>query len=212
MKKLIKLSLDHFIVVDDSIDINENDITYKNGEIIEVSFLMQDNGDKITHSTKPIEGCKCNTVNWWHHTLSNSCKYEIEDHYNRAWMCELGTPHYKKIKPLNLSHCKEVTGEVDIEKQIQPLITKASYSNTINLLDYQKGCVEGYNQCLEINKDKKFTLEDIEKAIEMSRDESGLSDNSMSYDYSKEDIIQHFQKEQTEWAIEIGEQGKIVLL
>src|SRR5690606_6310581 len=41
---------------------------------------------------------------------------------------------------------------------------------------------------------KQFSLEDVEKAIEMVREEHGWSDNSMEYTYYKEEIIQQIRQ------------------
>jgi hypothetical protein len=43
-----------FVVTDSEADINENDFTLKDNVIIEVSFLGQDNGDKIIYSSYPL--------------------------------------------------------------------------------------------------------------------------------------------------------------
>jgi hypothetical protein len=54
---LKKLSENHYIIYDDSVDIEENCFCFKNGKIIEVSFLAQDNGSRITHSFgKELDG------------------------------------------------------------------------------------------------------------------------------------------------------------
>ena len=73
-----------------------------------------------------------------------------------------------------------------------------------------EGFIEGFKACQELMKDKLFTVEDMEKAIEMAREESGFSDNTMSYDYDENDIIQSFLPK-TEWEIEIQD-NKIKVL
>jgi hypothetical protein len=56
------------------------------------------------------------------------------------------------------------------------------------------GFEEGFNKAMELNKDKVFTEEDMRQAIEMAREENGLSDNTMSYDYSEDELIQSLQQ------------------
>ena len=53
-QKLIKITETHYIIVDDSIDIVENFYCFKDGKIRQVSYLGQDNGNIITHSTQPL--------------------------------------------------------------------------------------------------------------------------------------------------------------
>jgi hypothetical protein len=65
MKKMIKLSDTHYIVVDDS-EIKEGDwCVYKTGEIIQYLVkLNTDNLRKITHSTQPLERYSKKSC-WW---------------------------------------------------------------------------------------------------------------------------------------------------
>lgn len=79
-----------------------------------------------------------------------------------------------------------------------------------------RGYLEGFNKCLELNKDKLYTKEDILKVIEMSRiltddkvefetqDILGSSDNTygIKIKYTENEILETLQLK-TEWDIKI---------
>ena len=58
------------------------------------------------------------------------------------------------VLPLDLSEVKELIGEIDVEK----LCKKEGYDT---ILGVGHIWIEGYNQCLEDNKEKKYTNEDM---------------------------------------------------
>lgn len=63
---------------------------------------------------------------------------------------------------------KELLGEVDVEKRFQDIINSETPQNRDEmLLDATKhGFKYGYKQALEDNKKKKYTEEELKKAIE----------------------------------------------
>lgn len=119
---------------------------------------------------------------------------------------------FSKVRPLNIFEVKELIGEVNVEK-------KASEYAINDFDDYAFcGYINGYNQALEDNKEKKYTEADLRKAIDMARD---IKDNSAhdvftvedisgctevcTYDwrnrYKDEEIIESLQPK-TEWEVE----------
>jgi hypothetical protein len=180
--KLIKLSTDHYIIVDDS-EIKEGDWVYQqnfektNNQIISIKTEFQSNvandkngsftKRKITHSTQPGS-------------------------LGMGWM--------QSVQPLFLSEVKELTGEVDVEKKAQ--IQWGNVHRTGVL-----GYIEGYNQCLEDNKDRKYTEEDMRKAYYQGH-KSGLgSESSLTFEKTIESLLP-----KTEWEVTFDEQGKLKLI
>ena len=187
MKKLIKISEKHYVIVDDSIDIEENCYCYKNGKIHQVSFLGQDNGDTITHSTEPLE--------------------EVKSIYNvEAKEIEKGI--FSKIKHIPLLEVEELINGYNVEKLADAYCKLWEWERILgtgsNGLAYDS-FVQGFNIHKELTKDKLFTIEDIKKAFTQGKFE-GVN----MYMVEDRDYIQSLQ--QTEWNIAIDEQGKIKLI
>ena len=146
--KIIEITEDHYIVVDDS-EIKKHDWYFNpNKEICQSFFnripLEFGKCEKITHSTKPIE------------KLDN------------------GDDVFITINELNLPKAKALVGKVDIE-QLAEQYAKAHSIYESGQDDVAYGFREGYNYHLENNKDKKYTEEDMIKFInwvETSREAS----------------------------------------
>ena len=144
MNKLIKLTNDHYVVVDETIqpvngyyyDSFINKIKSTNGaEYGEASHCWQ-----ITHSTQPLE----------------TYFYEVGG----------GTKVFGKIQQLSLQEVKELIGEVDVEKKAKKDAIEI-FGNDFSLasLSHQTQFKRGYNQALEDNKEKKYTEEDLLNAL-----------------------------------------------
>ncbi len=135
MKKLIKLSDTHYIIVDDT-EIKEGDIFIHPDKTIErASRDLDGRGlNKITHSTQPLE-------------LSTS-------HINT------GKYHFDKIKYLSLSEVEEVINGYSVEK-----MAESKYPYKLSSNARKKGFIEGFKTHQELVKDKLFTIEDLEKAL-----------------------------------------------
>lgn len=120
--KMIKLTEEHYIVVNDS-EIKECDwCMYNTGEIIQYLVkLNTDNLKKITHSTQPLN---TNFNDWF------------------------------DVQIITLSEVKELLGVVDVEKKANKQWGNVHRTGVL-------GYIEGYNQCLEDNKDRKYTQEDM---------------------------------------------------
>jgi hypothetical protein len=146
--KLIKINTDHYIVVDNSLDFSETDYYWddKQKEIRTGSNNHVTGGYKIkiTHSTLPIEIIYTSGV-----TMTNP---------------PMG---FINIIELPLSEVKELLGEVDVEKMAEEALISHPDFKAEGCSDYQNGrfngIIEGYNQCLEDNKEKKYTEEDVGK-------------------------------------------------
>ena len=125
----------------------------------------------------------------------------------------------QSIKPLLLSEVKELLGEVDVEKKAEEFAKKHSiYESAQDDTEY--GYREGYNQCLEDNKEKKYTEEDLIKFadwVETSQEASEYDKkNRMRFDLkmegnpeSKKRLPELFNiyiqtlKPKTEWEVEL---------
>lgn len=61
---------------------------------------------------------------------------------------------------LDLEYIKNLVGEVDVEEKAEELTKHLTFPN-----ERKEGIIIGYNQALEDNKDKKYTEEDLRKAM-----------------------------------------------
>ncbi len=139
MKKLIKLSDTHYIIVDDT-EIKEGDIfIHPNKTIERASRDLDGRGlNKITHSTQPLE-------------LSTS-------HINT------GKYHFDKIKHLSLSEVEEVINGYSVEKMAEKFVMEKLKISS-QAPGVMIGYIEGFKTHQELVKDKLFTIEDLEKAL-----------------------------------------------
>lgn len=147
--QLKKLSDTHYIVVSDEpievgnyiMNIERNHI-YPSpvlNEDVEYRNKKSDVFKKITHSTQPLRG-----------------GYEF---------------YYGSEGKINLQEVKELVGEVDVEKKADEYFER-EMGRDINdpekvqfNFHWRKHFINSYNQCLEDNKHKKFTWEDMYNAI-----------------------------------------------
>ena len=145
--KLIKLQQDHFVVVDDS---------------------LQKKGDLILHK------------NWnkGAESRSTKCPDEYESTQEHWWKVMSSTYPLEGVSQLNLSEIKSLIGEVDVEELTQKMVEKVFENYLENNHPYLATSIslcedfykEGYNQCLEDNKDRKYTEEDLKVAWELGND------------------------------------------
>ena len=106
----------------------------------------------------------------------------------------LGTGWMQSVQPLLLSEVRELIGEVDVEKKAQ--IQWGNVHRTGVL-----GYIDGYNQALEDNKDRKYTEEDMQWALHHAKYHQELT---------IEQIIEALHQPKTEWEVEIVN-GKLKL-
>lgn len=189
MNKLIKLSDEHYIVVDDS-EIKEGDWYLCNDSIIKNYIVPTTEGDmltndflkgkKITHSTQPLE-------------KSYSSQ---KQGFNMGVMSSDIELIFDKIKPLSLSEVEEAIYGYSVEKMAVGEFIPESY-------------VKGFKAHKELVKDKLFTIEDMQVAIQ----QAFLSGVERLEDFDKvQKMILENVSSPTEWNVEINEQGKIKLI
>lgn len=194
---LIKLSEDHYVLTDDS-DICIGNIVaeklltgkYELFTIHTLNDIDKSTQKKITHSTQPLELICC--------TPEGQIKRYID-----CKGCDRGTLGYNEVKPLSLSEVKEVLGIVDVEK-------KAWKYNPVKKLDAEfirAGYVRGYNEALEDNKEKKYTEEDMRKAMRFGSMRNKLTISELESSFQQ--LIQSIQPK-TEWEVEMVD-GKLKL-
>lgn len=117
-------------------------------------------------------------------------------------------PHYADYKMLFLSAVKELIGVVDVEKKVEILYPSAFSGIWNNENDKKEHWIKGYNQALEDNKDKKYTIEDVINIVD------NVSKNWFKC-YSHNDKKEHLLKitkylQKTEWEVEFIN-GKLTL-
>ena len=65
---------------------------------------------------------------------------------------------------LSKQNCDEIFGVVDVEKMAEQFTVDESYGEISG--DLFKGYIYGFNKAMELNKDKVFTLEDMNNAMD----------------------------------------------
>ena len=103
-----------------------------------------------------------------------------------------------KIK-LSKQNCDEIFGVVDVEKLADELKAGISYKEYDHLI--KRGIIVGFNKAMELNKDKVFTLDDIQEAHRLGWDShkdwvEGKETNVLFLDWIK-------SKQPTEIEVEI---------
>ena len=132
--KMIKLTEDHYIIVNDKFDPIDSDRKYvhKSGRIwqwdFRMAYISNNPPQPITHSTQP-------------------------EFLGMGWM--------QSILPLLSSEVKEVLGIVDMETKAHNWSTRQTTRSTDYWRSMVSTYVEAYNQALEDNKEKKYTEEDM---------------------------------------------------
>jgi hypothetical protein len=153
MKKIIKLSDNHYIVVDDSeMKVGDLNIPSDCSKIADISTTAEEDLEivnrrgngylKITHSTQPLE--------------------------------EMNHGNYKSkvfldIKPLSLSEVEELISGYNVEK-----MAEKRWGNRLATKGHRIGFVDGFNAHKELVKDKLFTAQDVINIVKKSR-ETGLT-------------------------------------
>jgi hypothetical protein len=73
-------------------------------------------------------------------------------------------PEHKHYK-LSKQNCDEIFGVVDVEKLANDSFYKKFCKDSMQIGLYDVGFEDGFNKAIELNKDKKFTEENIEEAF-----------------------------------------------
>lgn len=178
--KLIKLNTDHYIIIDDS-EINNGDVHF--------------DFDK-------------NEIDIWEGNLhSNRFKCKKITHSTRPE--SLGMGWMQSVLPLLLSEVKELIGKVDVEKKAEKFIgcEYKDIEDNIDQIGYDS-FIRGYNQALEDNKDRKYTIDDMIKCWKYaSIDQHQVFGDQIGDHYIS--FIKSLQPKQ-EWEVEFVD-GKLKL-
>ncbi len=103
------------------------------------------------------------------------------------------------LNTLSKQNCDEIFGVFDVEKLAQMDIHNVKPINP-HPHSYFSGFIRGFNKAMELNKDKLFTLEDMEKAIDVCIEL--MNNKGSEFRTHKQTIIQSLQQP-TEIEIEI---------
>lgn len=186
--KLIKISNTHYIVVDDNISKKEK-LNDRYGK-------LYNNGDMIYYSLNQ--------------TIFQKTPYNISSGNFQNEFCYKithSTQTLEGVKELKLSDVHEALGIVNVEDLAYK---KFPDDGVHNNRDWKAiGYIKGYNQALQDNTDKKYTEEDLKKAIEMARSiayDILHRSNEWEFTNSEEEIIQLLQPK-TQWNIDILDNG-----
>ncbi len=191
MKKLIKLSDTHYIIVDDSRKSllgKKNYSKYYLGYDYKI-YSIDSIGNKpvigrVTHSTEPLEGEFSSIIYRGYNHISLS---EAEEAINGYSVDKMAEEYSSKV---NKGHC------TDLYPNCDQTLFEISYD------DYKAG----FKAHQELTKDKLFTLQDVINIIE----EAQTTDESMNYP-SIEEILKRFIPK-TEWECFFDKKGKLKLL
>lgn len=132
-------------------------------------------------------------------------KYDSNDVWCKKVIASNFTPELPNIDFNNLEEEFGIINwlNIAIQEEEKEIENNKEYNST----SWYNGFELGFNKCLELNKDKLYTLENIIKAIEMARE--GIVINRISeweiekeFEYNDSQIIQSLQPK-TEWDIDI---------
>ena len=104
---------------------------------------------------------------------------------------------------LSKENCDEIFGVVDVEKleiECMKNTINQETGSDIHRLSVGLGFKKGFNKAMELNKDKVFTLEDMEKAIDVCIEL--MNNKGSEFRTHKQTIIQSL-KQPTEIEVEI---------
>lgn len=194
--KLIKIRKDHYLIVDDS-EIKEGDWVCIWNNVFRVNHYSKEDNQfyignhleniglepasamsKITHSTVPLD------------------KYYSASSYTVS-------SDYKKVKHISLPEVKQLIGEVDIEEKAKEYLQKVkeeikneSQHVRIGILGGSDfGFIEGYNQALEDNMDKAYTVDDMKYMFECGRNYQNNAEITFN-------VSMGYLQPKTEWEVE----------
>jgi hypothetical protein len=127
----------------------------------------------------------------------------VEIHHNKGWNKPNEVLFIDTEAKLSQKNCDEIFGVIDIE-----LMADFYGASVVGSLDFRfganKGFENGFKKSIELNKDKRFTLEDVKKVIKLSREKEDYNFDGKDCEYKFQDneIIQSLQQP-TEIKVEI---------
>lgn len=107
------------------------------------------------------------------------------------------------ISLVEKSEIKELIGEVDIEKRAE----LNGHPESGQFYSYKEGFVDGYQEAIEDNKDRKYTKSDIRIAVRLAT--TSKYDHKLEF-YSEEEILKLIEPK-TQWEVEFVD-GKLKLV
>lgn len=155
-------------------------------------------GDYKYHHVKGIVKAICNGAYTNEFKITHSTQPLEEYTYEESGEGVFGKDFFN-IKPLDLSYIKSLVGEVDIEKRIYDTDFRGDTNS------YK----QGYIQAIEDNKDKRFSEEDIEKAIRWARKNKSVYKET--FDYEVEEYISSLTQPKDTWEVYFDENNNLKL-
>lgn len=200
--KLIKLSEEHYIIVDDS-EIKESDTIlwlekkiWKNFQKSKHGYYLQmgssqfrpiEEFEKITHSTKPLEIVAIRF-------RKPNPNRDVEG--------------FDKIKELKLSEIEELVYGYNYHTLAKEACIK--YGIETDFVNPYTLFIEGFKAHQELTKDKVFTLDQVNRLVNSVTEFMSHNEPSEFDDWYQKKLQKFLPK--TEWDIKIDEQGKITLI
>jgi hypothetical protein len=141
--------------------------------------------------------------------IKKSNDYYLYDE-SKSWA--IGSSNDRQRTPnghkLSVENCNEIFGDFSIE---EIALSKASYfggtyRNPEGFSDEQIGYLHGFIEGAELNKDKLFTVEDMDEAIRKAKSYDEIPNHEgivVSFNYSKDEIIESLQNKIIEVEIEM---------
>lgn len=111
---------------------------------------------------------------------------------------------------ISLKEVKELLGEVDVKKKAELYVWGGVYLTEQEKQQTEIAYMTGYNQALEDNKGKKYTEEDVRKAIAVGFD--WCHQKLIPQDWMINNYIQQLQQPKIEWDVEFDSQYKLKLI
>lgn len=143
--KLIKINCEHYIIVDD-LEITQACYVYKNHENVHGKgiFYLPADTDFVAFNKEAKD--------------VSVITHSTQPLDNRGYWASC-------ITHMPLQEVKELIGEVDVEKKADKIwqLNTGGKEVCVHNGDWTLGFKAGYNQCLEDNKEKKYTEEDLKK-------------------------------------------------
>jgi hypothetical protein len=95
--------------------------------------------------------------------IKTDVNYLLED--NKGVV--IGSTSTKEINKLSKQNCDEIFGVVNVDKWVKEKVdNRFNETDGYHKVVYVEGLVEGFNKAMELNKDKVFTLEDMNNAMD----------------------------------------------
>lgn len=133
-------------------------------------------------------------------------KVNPEEVNNNIYMKKIthSTQPLKGVQPLDISYIKSLVGEVDVEEKFWDIINSETPQLRDELLleATKHGFKYGYNQCLEDNKDKRFSEDNLISAIAYALHVWEYRSGPIKISDLKKEIIDSLTQPKDTWEVE----------